>query len=118
MLKDHKSGGKKTIHKTTLAGGIQTDLEIVAKEQELKNQEEMEKILEAIKVKQAAEKVRNGKTLTINGEYCNGTDQHLRTEDKSSEEDIRVGALEYQWSAKEGAEQEEMKELLQGDMFT
>uniref|UniRef100_A0A3P9L1D9 Immunoglobulin like and fibronectin type III domain containing 1, tandem duplicate 3 n=1 Tax=Oryzias latipes TaxID=8090 RepID=A0A3P9L1D9_ORYLA len=104
VVEDHKSGGKKTIHKTTLAGGLQKDLEIVAKEQQLKNQEEMEKILEAIKVKQAAEKVRNGKTLKINGEYCNGTDQHLRTEDKSSEEDIRVGALEDQWSAKEGAE--------------
>uniref|UniRef100_A0A3P9J5R4 Immunoglobulin like and fibronectin type III domain containing 1, tandem duplicate 3 n=1 Tax=Oryzias latipes TaxID=8090 RepID=A0A3P9J5R4_ORYLA len=82
VVEDHKSGGKKTIHKTTLAGGIQTDLEIVAKEQQLKNQEEMEKILETIKVKQAAEKVRNGKTLKINGEYCNGTDQHFRTEDK------------------------------------
>uniref|UniRef100_A0A3P9HLQ3 Immunoglobulin like and fibronectin type III domain containing 1, tandem duplicate 2 n=1 Tax=Oryzias latipes TaxID=8090 RepID=A0A3P9HLQ3_ORYLA len=30
----------------------------------------------------SAEKVRNGKTLKINGEYCNGTDQHFRTEDK------------------------------------
>ncbi|KAF6716003.1 Immunoglobulin-like and fibronectin type III domain-containing protein 1 [Oryzias melastigma] len=69
----------------------------VAKEQQLKNQKEMEKILEAIKVKQAAEKVKNGKTPKINGEYCNGTGQHGGTWDRSSEGDGGDGASEDPW---------------------
>ncbi|RVE70878.1 hypothetical protein OJAV_G00068270 [Oryzias javanicus] len=99
VVEDHVSGGKKTIRKSTLAGSVQTDLEKVAKEQQLKNQKEMEKILEAIRVKQAAEKVKNGKTLKINGEYCNGTG-HLGTRDKSSEGD------------EEGTKQEKTKNIL------
>uniref|UniRef100_A0A3B3BEC1 Immunoglobulin-like and fibronectin type III domain-containing protein 1 n=1 Tax=Oryzias melastigma TaxID=30732 RepID=A0A3B3BEC1_ORYME len=97
VVEDHVSGGKKTIRKTTLAGGVQRDLEKVAKEQQLKNQKEMEKILEAIKVKQAAEKVKNGKTPKINGEYCNGTGQHGGTWDRSSEGDGGDGASEDPW---------------------
>ncbi|GLD50096.1 immunoglobulin-like and fibronectin type III domain-containing protein 1 [Lates japonicus] len=48
---DPTSAGKKKCRKTTLAGGAQIDLEKVAKEQQIKNSEEMEKILAAVKAK-------------------------------------------------------------------
>ncbi|XP_034027406.1 immunoglobulin-like and fibronectin type III domain-containing protein 1, partial [Thalassophryne amazonica] len=52
---DPSSAGKKKIRKTTLAVGVRADLERVAKEQQMKNQREMENILAAIKAKQAAQ---------------------------------------------------------------
>ncbi|XP_044066299.1 immunoglobulin-like and fibronectin type III domain-containing protein 1 [Siniperca chuatsi] len=48
---DRASAGKKIARKTTLAGGARTDLEKVAKEQQIKIREEMEKILAAVKSK-------------------------------------------------------------------
>lgn len=62
------SGDKKAIYKTVLAGGAQVDLERVAKEQQIKNQQEIEKILKAVKAKHSAGKTKD--KLSIH----NGTD--------------------------------------------
>nr|XP_015823940.2 immunoglobulin-like and fibronectin type III domain-containing protein 1 [Nothobranchius furzeri] len=59
----NSSVGKKTVRKSALASGAETDLETVAKEQQIKNQQEMEKILKAVKAKQAAGKLKEEKVL-------------------------------------------------------
>ncbi|XP_041800845.1 immunoglobulin-like and fibronectin type III domain-containing protein 1 [Chelmon rostratus] len=59
--------GKKTARKTTLAGGSQIDLEKVAREQQIKNREEMEKILASVKAKHKEGQLRDKKTLTTSG---------------------------------------------------
>ncbi|XP_070765961.1 immunoglobulin-like and fibronectin type III domain-containing protein 1 [Enoplosus armatus] len=64
---DPASAGKKTARKTTLAGGTRTDLEKVAKEQQIKIQEEMEKILATVKAKHEDGQLKEQKTLTTSG---------------------------------------------------
>uniref|UniRef100_A0A4W6DDZ4 Immunoglobulin like and fibronectin type III domain containing 1, tandem duplicate 3 n=1 Tax=Lates calcarifer TaxID=8187 RepID=A0A4W6DDZ4_LATCA len=64
---DPTSAGKKKPRKTTLAGGAQIDLEKVAKEQQIKNSEEMEKILAAIKAKHQPGQLKGEKILTAGG---------------------------------------------------
>ncbi|KAK2851686.1 hypothetical protein Q5P01_007962 [Channa striata] len=61
------SAGKKKSRKTTVTGGAQADLEKVAREQQIKNREEMEKILAAVKVKHEAGQRKEENTL-ITGE--------------------------------------------------
>ncbi|XP_038577763.1 immunoglobulin-like and fibronectin type III domain-containing protein 1 [Micropterus salmoides] len=62
---DHASAGKKTA--TTLAGGARIDLEKVAKEQQIKVREEMEKILAAVKAKHEEGQLQEEKTLASCG---------------------------------------------------
>lgn len=50
-----------------MAGGAQIDLEKVAKEQQIKNSEEMEKILAAIKAKHQPGQLKGEKILTAGG---------------------------------------------------
>ncbi|XP_029975586.1 immunoglobulin-like and fibronectin type III domain-containing protein 1 [Salarias fasciatus] len=61
------SGGKKIAHKTTLAVGALADIEKVAREQQMKNREEMEKILAAVKAKHAGGQVKGEMALTTGG---------------------------------------------------
>uniref|UniRef100_A0A3Q3NNZ4 Immunoglobulin like and fibronectin type III domain containing 1, tandem duplicate 2 n=1 Tax=Mastacembelus armatus TaxID=205130 RepID=A0A3Q3NNZ4_9TELE len=64
---DDSISGKKKPRKTTVARGVWTDLEKVAKEQQIKNQEEMEKILAAVKAKYKAEQLKEGNILKNRG---------------------------------------------------
>lgn len=64
---DPASAGLKRARKTALAGGAQMDLEKVAREQQIKNREEMEKILAAVKAKHGEGQLKDGKTLTTSG---------------------------------------------------
>lgn len=57
----------KRARKTTLAGGAQIDLEKVAREQQIKNREEMEKILAAVKARHGEGQPKVGKSLTTSG---------------------------------------------------
>ncbi|XP_040908463.1 immunoglobulin-like and fibronectin type III domain-containing protein 1 [Toxotes jaculatrix] len=66
---DLASAGKKKLRKTTLAGGAWTELEKVAKEQQIKNREEMEKILAAVKAKHEAGQLKGEETLTTGGRH-------------------------------------------------
>lgn len=50
-----------------MAGGAQIDLEKVAREQQIKNREEMEKILASVKAKHKEGQLRDKKTLTTSG---------------------------------------------------
>ncbi|XP_041654972.1 immunoglobulin-like and fibronectin type III domain-containing protein 1 [Cheilinus undulatus] len=59
--RDPASTGKKTVRRTSFPYSI--DLEQMAKEQQIKNQEEMEKILAAVKAKYE-EELKEGKILT------------------------------------------------------
>ncbi|XP_035511837.1 immunoglobulin-like and fibronectin type III domain-containing protein 1 [Morone saxatilis] len=61
---DPASAGKKKDRKTTLAGGARADLEKVAIEQQIKNREEMEKILASVKAKYEGGQQKDKKTLT------------------------------------------------------
>nr|XP_020466302.1 immunoglobulin-like and fibronectin type III domain-containing protein 1 [Monopterus albus] len=58
------SAGKRKPRKTTVAAGVRADLEKVAKEQQLKNQKEMEKILAAVKARHEAGQLEGERTLT------------------------------------------------------
>ncbi|XP_069560282.1 immunoglobulin-like and fibronectin type III domain-containing protein 1 [Brachyistius frenatus] len=62
---DPASGGEKA-RKNTVAGGSTLNLEKVAMEQQIKNQEEMEKILAALKAKQEAGQRKEEMALTSN----------------------------------------------------
>lgn len=64
---DPASAGKKIARKTTSAGGGRIDLEKVAREQQIKNREAMEKILAAVKAKHEEGQLKNKKTLTSSG---------------------------------------------------
>ncbi|XP_074498623.1 immunoglobulin-like and fibronectin type III domain-containing protein 1 [Sebastes fasciatus] len=64
---DPASAGMKRARKTTLAGGAQIDLEKVAREQQIKNREEMEKILAAVKARHGEGQPKVGKSLTTSG---------------------------------------------------
>ena len=64
---DPASAGLKRARKPTLAGGAQIDLEKVAREQQIKNREEMEKILAAVKAKHGEGQLKDGTTLTTSG---------------------------------------------------
>ncbi|XP_062283109.1 immunoglobulin-like and fibronectin type III domain-containing protein 1 [Scomber scombrus] len=61
------SADKKKTRKTASADGAETDLEKVAKQQQIKNREEMEKILAAMKAKHEAEQPTGEKPLTACG---------------------------------------------------
>ncbi|CAK6957561.1 immunoglobulin-like and fibronectin type III domain-containing protein 1 [Scomber scombrus] len=61
------SADKKKTRKTASADGAETDLEKVAKQQQIKNREEMEKILAAMKAKHEAEQLTGEKPLTACG---------------------------------------------------
>ncbi|XP_043996431.1 immunoglobulin-like and fibronectin type III domain-containing protein 1 [Gambusia affinis] len=73
---------KKTIRKTAKAAGVQADLEKMAKEQQIKIQGEMEKILKAVKEKAEAEKLK-GEILT-SGDDCGGSDKTSKTQRKNT----------------------------------
>ncbi|XP_026223408.1 immunoglobulin-like and fibronectin type III domain-containing protein 1 [Anabas testudineus] len=64
---DPTYAGKKKLRKTTMAGREQIDLEKVAREQQIKNQKEMEKILAAVKAKHETGQLNEEKTLTAGG---------------------------------------------------
>uniref|UniRef100_A0A8D2ZYG8 Immunoglobulin-like and fibronectin type III domain-containing protein 1 n=1 Tax=Scophthalmus maximus TaxID=52904 RepID=A0A8D2ZYG8_SCOMX len=64
---DPACAGEKKPRKATVAGGARLDLEKVAKEQQIKNREETEKILAAVRAKQDAGQVREGQTLLTSG---------------------------------------------------
>ncbi|KAA8590791.1 hypothetical protein FQN60_001734 [Etheostoma spectabile] len=66
------SAGQKRARKTALAGGAQIDLEKVAREQQIKNREEMEKILAAVKAKHGEGQLKEGKSLTTSGRDGDG----------------------------------------------
>ncbi|XP_033982266.1 LOW QUALITY PROTEIN: immunoglobulin-like and fibronectin type III domain-containing protein 1 [Trematomus bernacchii] len=89
--------------KTTLAGGAPIDLEKVAREQQIKNQEEVEKILAAVKAKHGEGALKGGRILTtgrdgeittINGLGQNsraGTEEHNATTTSALSEPKRKG---------------------------
>ncbi|XP_037539779.1 immunoglobulin-like and fibronectin type III domain-containing protein 1 [Nematolebias whitei] len=83
--KDLASGGKKPVRKTVLAGGAQTNLEKVAKEQQIKNQQQMENILNAVKAKHSAGKAKQQVTLRSGGDM-NENEGKERTRSKNSED--------------------------------
>ncbi|XP_034733166.1 immunoglobulin-like and fibronectin type III domain-containing protein 1 [Etheostoma cragini] len=66
------SAGQKRARKTALAGGAQIDLEKVAREQQIKNREEMEKILAAVKAKHGEGQLKEAKSLTTSGRDGDG----------------------------------------------
>ncbi|CAJ1084767.1 immunoglobulin-like and fibronectin type III domain-containing protein 1 [Xyrichtys novacula] len=68
--RDPSSIGKKTVRRSTLAGGGRIDLEKVAKEQQLQNQEAMERILAAVKTKYNEEQLKEEKILTTSVGGC------------------------------------------------
>ncbi|XP_034066740.1 immunoglobulin-like and fibronectin type III domain-containing protein 1 [Gymnodraco acuticeps] len=89
--------------KTTLAGGAPIDLEKVAREQQMKNQEEVEKILAAVKAKHGEGALKEGRILTtgrdgeittVNGLGQNsraGTEEHNATTSSALSEPKRKG---------------------------
>nr|XP_033943528.1 immunoglobulin-like and fibronectin type III domain-containing protein 1 [Pseudochaenichthys georgianus] len=89
--------------KTTLAGGALIDLEKVAREQQIKNQEEVEKILAAVKAKHGEGALKEGRILTtgrdgeittVNGLGQNGragTEEHNATTSSALSETKRKG---------------------------
>ncbi|KAL3064611.1 hypothetical protein OYC64_000789 [Pagothenia borchgrevinki] len=89
--------------KTTLAGGAPIDLEKVAREQQIKNQEEVEKILAAVKAKHGEGALKEGRILTtgrdgeittVNGLGQNsraGTEEHNATTTSALSEPKRKG---------------------------
>ena len=88
---------------TTLAGGAPIDLEKVAREQQIKNQEEVEKILAAVKAKHGEGALKEGRILTtgrdgeittVNGLGQNsraGTEEHNATTTSALSEPKRKG---------------------------
>ncbi|KAM4570557.1 immunoglobulin-like and fibronectin type III domain-containing protein 1 [Fundulus diaphanus] len=75
------SGCRPTIRKTSAAAGAQTDLEKVAKEQQIKIQEEMGKILKAVKGKYSETETLKEETLT------GGSDKRGKTQSRSTLDD-------------------------------
>ncbi|XP_027144118.1 immunoglobulin-like and fibronectin type III domain-containing protein 1 isoform X2 [Larimichthys crocea] len=65
--RDPSSGGKKIARKTALTVGARTDLEKVAREQQIKNQEAMERILASVKAKHKEGQPKVVKALTTSG---------------------------------------------------
>ncbi|XP_008277242.1 immunoglobulin-like and fibronectin type III domain-containing protein 1 [Stegastes partitus] len=61
------AGGKKIARKTTLAGGSRIDLDKVAKEQQIKYRQEMEKILASVKAKHEGGQPKEKMTITTGG---------------------------------------------------
>ncbi|XP_041860180.1 immunoglobulin-like and fibronectin type III domain-containing protein 1 [Melanotaenia boesemani] len=102
---ESNTGGKRTLRKITLAGGIKADLEKVAKEQQKKNREEIEKILEAVKAKHAAGQLKEGIALTCNGEDWNGMDKTGKTKCNISKEDGKALKVENSGCVEEVREQ-------------
>ncbi|KAM4563100.1 immunoglobulin-like and fibronectin type III domain-containing protein 1 isoform 2-T2 [Odontesthes bonariensis] len=99
------SGGKKTLCKTTLTDGPKTDLEKVAKEQQIKSQKEMESILAAVKAKHAAGQLRQEKRIATGGEDQSGTDKTANTKSKNSKGDGKVLKLDHFRCVTEAGEQ-------------
>uniref|UniRef100_A0A3B3WS14 Immunoglobulin like and fibronectin type III domain containing 1, tandem duplicate 2 n=1 Tax=Poecilia mexicana TaxID=48701 RepID=A0A3B3WS14_9TELE len=76
---------KKAIRKTAKAAGVQADLEKVAKEQQIKIQGEMEKILKAVKEKYSEAEKLKGEILT-RGDDCSGSDKRNKTQRKNTKD--------------------------------
>lgn len=64
---DPTTATRKKPRRTSVAGGAHTDLEKVAKEQQIKSQKEMERILEAVKARHQEGQVKWEKTFTTEG---------------------------------------------------
>ncbi|KAM4738379.1 immunoglobulin-like and fibronectin type III domain-containing protein 1 isoform 2-T2 [Anableps anableps] len=79
------TGGRKSVGKTATAAGAQANLEKMAKEQEIKIQEEMEKILKAIKGKYSETEKLKGEMLTV-GEDCGGSDKRSKMQTKNTKD--------------------------------
>ncbi|XP_072222412.1 immunoglobulin-like and fibronectin type III domain-containing protein 1 [Leuresthes tenuis] len=99
------SDGKKTLRKTALTDGPKTDLEKVAKEQQIKSQKEMESILEAVRAKRAAGQLREEKRTTTGGEDQRGTDKKAQTKSKNTKGDGKVLKLDDSRCVTEAGEQ-------------
>ncbi|XP_035984635.1 immunoglobulin-like and fibronectin type III domain-containing protein 1, partial [Fundulus heteroclitus] len=80
------SGCRPTIRKTVAAAGAQIDLEKVAKEQQIKIQEEMGKILKAVKGKYSETATLKEEMLTGGGD-CGGSDKRGKTQSRSTQDD-------------------------------
>ncbi|XP_035806570.2 immunoglobulin-like and fibronectin type III domain-containing protein 1 isoform X2 [Amphiprion ocellaris] len=74
--------GKKIGRKTTLAGGARIDLEKVAKEQQIKYRQEMEKILASVKAKHDGGQLKEKMTLTTGG--GDGKNSEITEPDKNA----------------------------------
>uniref|UniRef100_A0A3P8TSA2 Immunoglobulin like and fibronectin type III domain containing 1, tandem duplicate 1 n=1 Tax=Amphiprion percula TaxID=161767 RepID=A0A3P8TSA2_AMPPE len=74
--------GKKIARKTTLAGGARIDLEKVAKEQQIKYRQEMEKILASVKAKHDGGQLKEKMTLTTGG--GDGKNSEITEPDKNA----------------------------------
>ncbi|XP_074536686.1 immunoglobulin-like and fibronectin type III domain-containing protein 1 [Halichoeres trimaculatus] len=103
--RDPSSVGKKTV-RSSLAGGSRFDLEKVANEQQMKNQEEMEKILAAVKAKYKDNQLKDGQMLTtygVNSEKCevNGTGSEI-SEVNQDQPGKNCGATEAKSKGKKG----------------
>ncbi|MEQ2252175.1 hypothetical protein ILYODFUR_019024 [Ilyodon furcidens] len=83
-------GGRKTIRKSATAAGAQTDLEKVAKERQIKIQEEMEKILKAVKGTYTEAEKQKEEMLTGRADY-GGRDKKNPIEGELSEEGQDAG---------------------------
>ncbi|XP_015228941.1 PREDICTED: immunoglobulin-like and fibronectin type III domain-containing protein 1 isoform X1 [Cyprinodon variegatus] len=110
-------GGTKLIHKTAKAAGAQSDLEKVAKEQQMKIQEEMEKILKAVKGKYSeTEKLREdilphvghrgesektGKTQKANSKDNTLTAMEYSGHETGAEQPLRTGDLKKKFHNKD-----------------
>uniref|UniRef100_A0A3Q2EJK7 Immunoglobulin like and fibronectin type III domain containing 1, tandem duplicate 2 n=1 Tax=Cyprinodon variegatus TaxID=28743 RepID=A0A3Q2EJK7_CYPVA len=88
-----EDGGTKLIHKTAKAAGAQSDLEKVAKEQQMKIQEEMEKILKAVKGKYSeTEKLREDILPHVGHR---GESEKTGKTQKANSKDNTLTAMEY-----------------------
>ncbi|MEQ2304098.1 hypothetical protein AMECASPLE_023519, partial [Ameca splendens] len=79
------AGGRKTIRKSATAAGAQTDLEKVAKERQIKIQEEMEKILKAVKGTYTEAEKQKEEMLTGRADY-GGSDKKSKIHRKDTKD--------------------------------
>ncbi|XP_060914142.1 immunoglobulin-like and fibronectin type III domain-containing protein 1 [Labrus mixtus] len=106
--RDPASTGKKTVRSGTLNGGGRIDLEKLAKEQQLKNQEEMEKILAAVKEKYKEELLKDEKILAAgsDGEISEDTGPGKNSEEIKSKSKGKKGKVKFKISGENGTETE------------
>uniref|UniRef100_A0A3Q3EVE8 Immunoglobulin like and fibronectin type III domain containing 1, tandem duplicate 3 n=1 Tax=Labrus bergylta TaxID=56723 RepID=A0A3Q3EVE8_9LABR len=102
--RDPASTGKKTVRSGTLNGGGRIDLEKLAKEQQLKNQEEMEKILAAVKEKYKEELLKDGKILAAgsDGEISEDTGPGKNSGEIKSKSKGKKGKVKFKISGENG----------------
>lgn len=79
--RDPSSAGEKAARKTSLAGGALVDLEKAAQQQQIKLQEQMERILTSVKATQEGGHVREGSRAERNTTGGTGRTQqtHIRS---------------------------------------